>query len=113
MTPTVVLLIVISFLVLVLGFFAWRMTSSRGAIFATILCSAGLLLAGYHLAAKQNPQLGVIISFMAGMLLGGRGVGWFLRSRKQQPELRQPSLLLIAASAICIVGAIAAYRSIS
>src|SRR5438132_12859230 len=108
MTSTVVLLIVISFLVLVLGFFAWRMTSSRGAIFATILCSAGLLLAGYHLASKQSPQLAVIISFMAAMLLGGRGVGWWWRSRKQ-PELRQPSLLLIAASAICIVGAIAAF----
>ncbi len=110
MTSTVLLLIVVSFLVLALGFFAWRATSSRSAIVTILISSAGLLLAAYHLNAHAQAEKSVGIAFLAGMLLGGRGIGWWWRSRAQ-PELRPPSLMLIAASAMCIVATVAAYRS--
>lgn len=115
MNPVVVLLICISFVALALGFYAWKLTSSRSIIFNALLGSFGLLLAAYLIASKiptDNPKHNAtfIIPFFVAMLFLGRGGGLWWRSREKEPELRLVAVLLLLSGVLPLVGAIAAVR---
>ncbi|MEO6788752.1 MAG: hypothetical protein ABI318_21735 [Chthoniobacteraceae bacterium] len=114
MNPVVILLICISFVVLALGFYAWKLTSSRSIIFNALLGSFGLLLAAYLIASKipvNEPKHNAtfIIPFFVTMLFLGRGGGLWWRSRKKERELRLVAVLLLLSGVLALVGTIAAF----
>ena len=103
----VISMLVISFLTLVATFFAWRETSSRpsalNGVFAslTLLISARILLSG-----EAKPEMAVGLPLLAGMLLLGRGLGTWWRSKKE-PNLKLPGMLWLGcgvATLSCVVG---------
>lgn len=108
MSPTVILLIVVSFLVLVLAFLTWRQTSSRAVIFIGLLGSVGILFAAWFLAKHAQLQLTYLIPFVVSMAFEGRGVGLIMRVKKE-PELKVPAMYLFASGAVAMVGAVAAF----
>lgn len=110
MSSTAILLIVVSFLVLVLSFLAWRLISSRAVIFFGLLGSAAILFAAYFAAKHdlRNQPLTYAIPFFVAMAFGGRGIGLFLRVKKE-PELKMPALCLFGAGATAAVGAVVAF----
>jgi peptidoglycan/LPS O-acetylase OafA/YrhL len=91
----------VSLATLVMGLFAWRLTSSRSVVFNTVLGSAGLLLAAYLVQSHQSMELSYIIPFLVFALFGGRAIGLGWRSRKEQ-DLRSAATLLGAVSIICL-----------
>ena len=115
MNPTVILLSCISFASLALGFYAWKLTSSRSIIFNTLVGSFGLLLAAYLIAQKipvTEPKHNAtfIIPFFVTMLFLGRGGGLWWRARKKEPELGLVAVLLLVMGVLALVGTIAAFR---
>lgn len=110
MSPTAILLIVVSFLVLVLAFLTWRLISSRAVMFIGLLGSVAILFAAYFLAKHdvRNQQLTYLIPFVVGMAFEGRGIGLIVRVKKE-PELKMPAMYLFAAGAVAMVGAVAAF----
>lgn len=90
-----------SLITLILGVFAWRLTSSRSVVFNTLLSSAGLLFAGHFVETQQNIQLSYVIPFLVFALFAGRAIGFGWRSRAEQ-ELRIPAALLGAVSVLCL-----------
>src|SRR5437879_520842 len=114
MNSVITLLICISFLALALGFYAWKLTSSRSIIFNTLLGSFGLLLAAYLIAQKipaTEPKHNAtfIIPFFVTMLFLGRGGGLWWRSRKKDPQLRLVAVLQLLAGILSLVGTVAAF----
>ena len=97
-----------SFLVLVVGVYAWQLTSSRPLLINVILSSVFLLVGAYTHFHQQSPQLATILPFFGAMLLGGRAIGLIWRSRKET-DLRWPGLLVAGLTAICMTGAVSAY----
>lgn len=104
-----ILLIAVSLGTLGLGLQAWRLTSSRSVIFNTLLCSTGLLFAGYSAATPQNLQLSYIIPFLVAMAFGGRAGGLWWRGRTQESELRQPAVIMFGIALLSLVAASAAF----
>jgi len=115
MNSVIILLICISFASLTLGFFAWKITSSRSIIFNTLLGSFGLLLSAYLITQKipvtePKHQAIFVIPFFVTMLFLGRGLGLWWRSRGKEPELRTAAVLLLVMGVLALVGTIAAFR---
>jgi hypothetical protein len=115
MNPTVILLSCISFTALAIGFYAWKLTSSRSIIFNALVGSFGLLLSAYLITqnipvTEPKHQAIWVIPFFVTMLFLGRGAGVWWRSRKKEPELGLVATLLLIMGALALVGAIAAFR---
>ena len=110
MSSSAILLVIASLVVLALGLQAWRLTSSRSVIFNTLLCSAGLLFAGYFAASKQNVQLSYVIPFLVAMAFSGRAWAFWWRSR-QEVDLKWPARLMFIVSAVALSASVPAFLS--
>ncbi len=110
MNPTAIVLAAVSLATLILGLFAWRLTSSRPLIINMLFGSAGFLISAYGFASKENTPMPLLIPFFITMLLAGRaaGISWrtFVRGEK---ELLMPSCLVGSAAAMCLAGTIVAF----
>lgn len=105
-----VLLVLISLATLLLGYFAWALTSSRPLIVNMLFASAAYLIAAYALATRDPGELKFVIPFFATMLLAGRAFGSYWRAFfKGEPELRTPSHLVGVAALLSGAGAVIAY----
>ena len=111
--PLAILLLSSSLLVLVLGFFAWRLTSSRPMLGSVVFGSFGFLLAAYYAVSHRNSQMIFIIPFFVTMIFGGRALAIFTRSLRGERELRLPSTLLIGTTTVSVAASVAAYLSIA
>ena len=110
MNTTVLLLSFISLVTLILGLFAWRLTSSKPLILNMVFTSVAFLLAAYGIATKQPGPLTVIMPFLVTMLLAGRALGIYWRTFfKGELYLRAPAHLLGGAVAICTFGTCVAF----
>ncbi len=105
------LLIAVSLVLLALGFYAWRLTNSRGLIMNSMFASFGLLYAAYEAMARNRPEWAFVLPFFATMLFGGRAAGMWWRSRKEK-QLRLPARMLCTGAALSLVAAITAYLSL-
>jgi len=105
-------LLVVSFAILVATFFIWRDTSSRPSLFNGIFASLALLIASHLVETHTNPDLAVSLPILAGMLVFGRGIGTWLRCRKE-PELKSPATLWLCSGIACFVCATSVYYSIT
>jgi hypothetical protein len=110
MNSTALVLIAVSLAVLVLSFLAWRLTTSRSIIFNGLLGSVAILLAAYFASTRdaRNLQLTFMIPLVISMAFDGRAIGLFMRI-KNEPELKTPAFLLLAAGAVAMVGFAAAF----
>ena len=105
------IIIISSLIVLVLGIYAWRATSSKPTMLNLLVSSAFLLIAAYYVAHNRPSDMNWIPSFLATMLCAGRALGFLMRSRKE-PELIRPAILVSAATVVAAVGAAAAFSSV-
>jgi len=115
MNPTVILLSCISFAALALGFYAWKLTSSRSIIFNSLIGSFGLLLSAYLITEnipvnEPKHQAIWVIPFFVTMLFLGRGGGIWWRARKKEPELGLVATLLLIMGFLALIGTVAAFR---
>src|SRR2546430_12030791 len=108
MNPTVILLLCISLIVLLVGTYAWRLTSSRPVMLNILLSSAFVFIGEYASTNNQRPEFAFMLPFFAAMLCGGYGIGMVWRSRKE-PQLRLPGQILSGIGVLCFVGAMFAY----
>ena len=110
MNSSVILLSGISLGTLILGLFAWRLTSSKPLIVNILFASAAFLITAYGIAIKHPGQLTFVMPLLAAMLLAGRAMGTYWRTfiRKER-ELSVPAHLLGSAAAICIFGTYVAF----
>ena len=108
MNPLALAQSAVSLLVLVLGLYAWKLTSSRSVAFNAVFGSAAMLFAAYLVQTGREPQLTVTMPVVAFALYAGRAIGFGIRSRKE-PELRAPAVVLGIASAMPLVSAVFAY----
>lgn len=110
MNPPVILLVCISFATLLLGLYAWRLTSSKPLILNMLFGSAGFLIAAYAVAMKQPTPMSFLMPFFITMLLIGRAGGIYWRTLvKGEKELTVPSHLVGATAVMAIAGTIVAY----
>lgn len=110
MNPTAIVLASVSLSTLVIGLFAWTLTSSKPLIINMLFGSVGFLIAAYGFASKQVTHMHIVIPFIITMLIAGRAIGiiWrtFVRGEK---ELLGASRLVGAAAAMCMVGTFVAF----
>ncbi|MEP6670760.1 MAG: hypothetical protein ABJF10_16500 [Chthoniobacter sp.] len=111
MTPTVILLLTISLAVLLLGGYLWRLTSSRSIFLNTIFGSSCMLLAAYHAASHQRMEWAIMLPFFTTMLFGGRAMGTWWRSRKDE-SLRLLAQLMTGIAGLSLTATISAYLSL-
>jgi hypothetical protein len=111
MTPTAILLLVVSVSVLLLGSYLWRLTSSRSIFLNTLFGSTCMLVAAYHVASHERMEWAIMLPFFATMLFGGRAMGTWWRSRKEA-DLRFPAQLMAGLAALCLTATISAYMSL-
>lgn len=109
MPPITIFLAAVSLATLGLGLRAWVLTSSRSVIFNTMLCSAGLLFAGYFSATKENVQLSYIIPFFVAMAFTGRAGALWWRARRLEADLLKPALILFGIAFLALGAASAAF----
>jgi len=113
MNSSVLLLAGVSLGTLLLGLFAWRLTSSKPLILNVLFASAAFLLTAYGIATKQTGQLTFVMPFLVTMLLAGRAMGIYWRSLfKGESDLRIPAHLLGSATVICLLGTYVAFTSL-
>src|SRR5277367_2944599 len=103
-----IVLVIVSFATLGLGFQTWRLTGSRSTILNTVVASVSLLFAAYMCSTPGRGGIAYVIPFLVAMLFAGRGVGTFWRSRKES-ALRLPSTLMLAVAAASLYAAVTAY----
>lgn len=111
MTSLAIAYSIISLLVLIIGLFAWRGTSSRSIAFLSLFGSAALLFAAYFVQTGTQGDLRFVIPFIVFALLGGRALGLGYRSFKDE-LLRLPSILLGGASLLSLGVAIVGFVKI-
>lgn len=99
-----------SLFTLLLGFQAWRLTSSRSVFLNTVVGSAGLLLAGFQSLASSKAETTYVIPFLVAMLFAGWGFAVLWRSRKE-PVLGLPSTLMLTSAAAALFASFTAYSS--
>lgn len=112
MTPLVILLLAISVTVLIAGTYLWRITGSRSIFLNTMFATIGMMLAAYHVAGQRGIEWAIVLPFFATMLFGGRAIGTWLRSRKEE-QLRLPAQLMAGIAAMTLLATIAVYTSFS
>ena len=105
-------LLLVSFGILVATFFIWRDTSSRPSLFNGVFASLALLMASRLVVTHTNPDMAVSLPILAGMLVFGRGMGTWLRSRKE-PDLKSPAVLWLSSGVACFLCATSVYFSIT
>jgi hypothetical protein len=102
--------IIASLCTLLLGFQAWRLTSSRSVFLNTIVGSGGLLLAGFQCLAPGKTEAPYVIPFLVAMLFAGWGLAVLWRSRKE-PVLGLPSALMLTIAGAALFASFTAYSS--
>ena len=107
-----IILLVVSFAILVTTFFIWRDTSSRPSLFNGIFASLALLMSARLVATHSNAEMAVSLPILAGMLVFGRGLGTWWRSRKET-ELKTPATLWLCSGVACFACACSVYYSIT
>ena len=113
MNSSSILLVSISFATLLLGLYAWRLTSSKPLILNMLFASAGFLISAYAIAMKQPTQMAFLMPFFVTMLLLGRAGGIYWRTLvRGEKELSLPSHLVGAAALISVVGTFVAYANL-
>ncbi len=108
-----ILLSISSLVVLVLGFFAWHLTSSRSLFGSVIFGTFGFMLAAFYAASHRNTQMIFVFPFFITMIFGGRAFAILVRSLRGEKELRLPSTLLIGATTVSLAASLAAYFSLA
>ena len=103
-------LLIVSLATLFIAFSVWRETSSKQALMNGIFASLALLIGARLAVEGQQPDMAVGLPLLAGMLLLGRGVGTWFRSKKE-PFLQQPALMWLGAGSACLIGAFAVYQT--
>ncbi len=111
MTPTTILLLIVSLAVLLLGTYIWRLTSSRSVLLNTVFGTVSLLLSAYHASTHHGVEWAIMLPFFTTMLFGGRAVGTWMRCRKEA-ELRLPAQLMTAVAALTLTATLAAYATL-
>ncbi len=113
MNTAVIVLSGISFLTLLLGLCAWRLTSSKPLILNAAFASAAFLISAYGIATKQPGPLVFIMPFLVTMLLAGRAMGIYWRGyMKGERELLAPGHMIGGAAAIGLLGSCVAFMSL-
>jgi len=97
-----------SLLTLIIGLFAWRLTSSRSVIFLAFFGSAALLFSASLVQSGKEAELTFIIPFLVFALFSGRAIGFGVRSR-EEIELRMPGILLASISLVALGVAVATF----
>ncbi|MDB6155989.1 MAG: hypothetical protein JWL90_4442 [Chthoniobacteraceae bacterium] len=92
------LFLIASLAVLVLGSLAGIHTGNKSVWANTAFASLALLFGARHAYAGINLEWTVMLAFFVTMIIGGRALGTWLRSRREK-EFRTPACLLIAAAA--------------
>ena len=88
--------------------FLRRRTDLRSMFINCLFGSLFFLFAAYHSVSKAEPELVLVMPFLALMLFLGRTIGTLWRVRKES-ELIPLARLLSAATAVCFVGGAAAW----
>ena len=110
MNPSTLLLSFISLGTLLLGLFAWRLTSSKPLILNVLFASAAFLITAYGVAIRHPGPLTFVMPFLVTMLLAGRALGIYWRTFfKGEHDLSVPAHLMGSAAAICVVGTYVAF----
>ena len=110
MNSSAIFLLAISFATLLLGLYAWRLTSSKPLILNMLFGSAGFLISAYAIAGKHPTQMAFLMPFFVTMLLFGRAGGIYWRTlMRGEKELTLPSHLVGAAALLSVVGTIVAF----
>jgi hypothetical protein len=110
MNTSVILLSCISFGTLLLGLFAWQLTSSKPLILNILFASAAFLISAYGISIKHPGQLTFVMPFLVTMLIAGRALGIYWRTFfKGEHDLSVPAHLMGSATAICVVGTYVAF----
>ena len=91
---------------LLLGFQAWRLTSSKAIRLNTFIGTLALGYAAYWAGKPSGSQTAAIIAFFVAMIFGGRALGFVVRSRRD-PDLRLPSTLLFTVAGTSLLAALA------
>ena len=108
MDSSTITLACVSLTTLLLGFYAWRLTSSKSIIFNTALSSPCLLLAAYFAQKHEQAGLTYTIPFLVFALFGGRAIGLGLRVKKE-PELYYPTAILGTIAAFALGAAVVVF----
>jgi len=111
MTFPIFFLLFTSLAVLLMGGYLWRLTSSRSALLNTIFGSVCMLLAAGHVTSHHRLEWAIILPFFTTMLFGGRFLGIWWRSRKEN-ELRLPAQIMTAVAALALTATITTYASL-
>lgn len=93
---------------LILGFEAWRLTSSKAIRLNTFVGTFALGLAAYGAGRPGGAATAAGLAFFVAMLSGGRALGIYWRSRKDR-ELSRPSQLLFTVAGTSLLAALAAW----
>jgi len=92
----------------ILGFLAWRLTSSKTTIFNTFAGGAALLFAAQVSSTHPGAETTFLVPFFVAMLFGGRALGTLWRSRKEE-ALRLPSTFLFGVAGAALLASVAAF----
>jgi len=103
-----ILLVVASAATLILGFLAWRLTSSKTTVFNTFAGGASLLFAARISSTHPGAAATFLVPFFVAMLFGGRAFGTLWRSRKEE-ALRLPSTFLFGVAGAALLASVAAF----
>lgn len=112
------ILILTSFLILVLGSWAYILSSARTLVMNTLFGSICMLFAAYQQEVKIHAQTRAqidahepwtyILPFLVTMLFLGRAIGLAIRSRKEADWIPS-SRIIIALTLVCALATASAY----
>ena len=113
MNASVIFLSTVSLGTLLLGLYAWRLTSSRPLILNVLFASTAFLITAYGVASKQSSDLIFVMPFLVTMLLAGRTLGLYWRIFRQgEHQWSVPGHLLGSASVMCLAGTYVAFLNL-
>jgi hypothetical protein len=112
MNSLVLLLSAVSLATMLLGLFAWRLTSSKPLIVNTLFASAAFLICAYGVSVRQPGPFTVAVPFLVTMLLAGRTLAMYWRGfHKHEQDLLVPGHLMAAATLMGLIGTSASFVS--
>ena len=112
MTLTALMLLASSFGILILGGYAWFLTSSRSIVLNTIIGVFCMMFAASHASVREDAEWAVILPFFTTMLFAGRGLGIWLRS-EENVALRRPAQVMAIAAGLALIATITAWVTLT
>ena len=94
-------LLTASVAVALLGAVAWKLTGSKPILANVVFATMAFLVAAQSVYRHGPNDWSAVIAFFSTMIIGGRALGTWLRSRRQQ-ELAPVARLLMGASVIAL-----------